>query len=47
MMLLINMLMKIEDQLFGFSQEANAEMTTLILGTAQQGQNQLPILNFF
>lgn len=47
MMLLIYMLMKTEDQLFGFSQEANAEMTTLILGRAQQGQNQLPILNFF
>lgn len=41
MMLLMNILMKTEDQLFRLSQETNAEMTTLILGTVQKWKIQL------
>lgn len=47
MMLLMSILMKTEDQLFRFSQETNAEMTTLILGVVQKWQIQLPIFKFF
>jgi len=46
-MLLMNILMQTEDQLFRFSQETNAEITTLILGVVQKWQIQFLASSFF